>query len=52
MQRLSERKRVVQRWRELEKKVADMAELIDLSADDVALQAEIQSELDEMAAHA
>jgi peptide chain release factor 2 len=51
MRRLAEQKRVVQRWRELEKKMADIAELITLSADDAALQGEIQAELDELAAH-
>ena len=49
MRRLAERKRVVQRWRELEKKISDITELIDLSEEDTSLQAEIQSELDEMA---
>jgi len=48
MRRLAEQKKVVQRWRELEKKVADIAELITLSAEDAALQAEIQAELDEL----
>jgi peptide chain release factor 2 len=42
---------VVQRWRDLEKKIADIAELIDLSAEDVSLQAEIGSELDRLSAY-
>jgi len=42
---------VVQRWRELEKKITDIAELITLLEDDASLQAEIQSELDEVASH-
>jgi len=42
---------VVQRWRELEKKIADIAELIALSEEDTSLQAEIQSELDEVASY-
>jgi len=41
----------VQGWRELEKKITDIAELINLSEDDASLQAEIQSELDEVASH-
>lgn len=40
---------MVQRWRELEGKLADIAELISLSEEDASLQAEIQSELDDMA---
>jgi len=51
MRQLAEQKRVVQRWRELEKKIADIAELIALSEEDASLQAEIQSELDEVASH-
>jgi peptide chain release factor 2 len=51
MRQLTEQRRVVQTWREMEKKIADMAELITLSEEDTSLQAEIQSELDEMASH-
>jgi peptide chain release factor 2 len=51
MRQLAERRKLVQRWRELEKKIADIAELIDLSEEDNSLQAEIQSELDELASH-
>jgi len=51
MRQLAEHKRVVQRWRELEEKAADIAELITLAEEDAPLQAEIQSELDELAAH-
>lgn len=40
---------MVQRWRGLEKKIADIAELIALSEEDASLQAEIQSELSEVA---
>ncbi len=42
---------MVQRWRELEKKIADIAELIALSEEDTSLQAEIQLELGEVAAY-
>ncbi|MFC1902042.1 peptide chain release factor 2 [Chloroflexota bacterium] len=51
MRRLAGRGKVAQRWRELEKKIADIAELISISEEDAALQAEIQSELDEVAAY-
>jgi len=51
MRQLAEQRRVVQRWRELEKKIADIAELIALSEEDTSLQAEIQSELDEVASY-
>ncbi|MCK5576810.1 MAG: PCRF domain-containing protein, partial [Dehalococcoidales bacterium] len=51
MRQLAEQRRVVQRWRELEKKIADIAELIALSEEDASLQAEIQSELDEVASY-
>ncbi len=44
MRRLAERKRVVERWRELEKRVADLAELAHLTEEDESLQVEIQSE--------
>jgi len=48
MRLLSEQKKVVQSWRELEKKVADIAELIPL-AEEEALRVEIQSEIDKVA---
>jgi peptide chain release factor 2 len=51
MRQLAEQKRVVQRWREMEKKINDIAELIALSEEDASLQTEIQSELDEIASH-
>ena len=51
MRRLAERKRVVERWRGLEKRVADTAELQSLAAEeeDVQLKAEIQADLDRIA---
>jgi peptide chain release factor 2 len=51
MRQLADLGKVVQRWRQLEKKTADIAELINLSEEDTSLQSEIQSELDEMASH-
>jgi peptide chain release factor 2 len=47
MRQLAEQKRVVERWRELEKRAADAAELISLG--DSSLQAEITSEVDKLA---
>jgi peptide chain release factor 2 len=49
MRQLAERKRVVQRWRGLEKKLADTAELMSISGEDASLQAELKRELDELA---
>ena len=49
MRQLAEQKRVVQRWRELEKRVTDIAELISLAVEDASLQAEIQSEMEKVA---
>jgi peptide chain release factor 2 len=51
MRQLAELGRVVQRWRELEKKLVDVDELINLSEEDGSLQAEIEKELEETAAH-
>jgi len=48
MRQLAEQRKVTQRWRGLEKRVADIAELIPLSEEDTALQAEIRSEIDEV----
>jgi len=49
MRRLAELKRVVQIWRELEKRVADITELSSLTEEDASLQAEIQSEVEKIA---
>ncbi len=46
MRQLGEAKKVVQPWRELEKMVADSAELIPLAEEDASLEAEIQSEIE------
>ena len=53
MRRLAEQKRVVERWRGLEKKVADIAELVSLTEeeeDDVSLEEEIRVETEGVAA--
>lgn len=47
MRRLAEAKKIVEPWRELEKKVADIAELIPLSEEDSSLETEIRSEIEE-----
>ena len=39
MRQLAKQKKVVQRWRELEKKVADIDELLSLAEEDTALLA-------------
>ena len=51
MRRLAEQKKIVGRWRDLERRVADIAELISLAEEDDSLQLEIQSEIDEVASH-
>ena len=51
MRQLAENRKVVLRWRELEKKIADIDELINLSEEDSALQTEIQAELDELGSY-
>ncbi len=44
MRRLAEQKKTVEQWREMEKMVADLAELAHLTEEDESLQVEIQSE--------
>ena len=51
MRRLAEQKKVVHRWRELEKRVADTAELISLAEGDASLRLDIQSEIDKLTSH-
>ena len=51
MRRLAEQKKTAGRWRDLERRVADIAELISLAEEDDSLQSEIQSEIDEVASH-
>ena len=51
MRQLVEQKKVVNRWREIEKKVADMAELASLAEEDTSLRLEIESEIDKMSSH-
>ena len=48
MRLLSEQKKVVQRWRGLERRVTDIAELVSLAEEDASLMVEIQSEIDKV----
>jgi peptide chain release factor 2 len=47
MRQLAEQRKVVDRWREVENRVAEVAELVSL--DDSSLEAEIQSEVEKLA---
>ncbi len=49
MRQLAEQRKVVERWRGLEKKVADIGELIPLAGEDAALSEELQSEIEKVA---
>jgi peptide chain release factor 2 len=49
MRQLAEKKKTAQRWRGLEKKLADIKELIKISEEDAALLDELDKELDELA---
>ena len=51
MRRLSEQKKVVERWRGLETRVADLTELMSLAEEDASLKEEIQSEVEELASY-
>lgn len=51
MRQLAEKSRVVQRWRELESKLADLAELSDISEGDDTLQDDVEREVNELAAY-
>ncbi|MFC1917348.1 peptide chain release factor 2 [Chloroflexota bacterium] len=48
MRQLSELKKSVEKWRTLEKRVADLVELIELAEDDVVLQDEIKNEMEKV----
>jgi peptide chain release factor 2 len=49
MRQLAEKSKVVQQWRELEKKLSDISELVALSQEDISLQNGIEKELDQIA---
>lgn len=51
MQLLAEQKKVVNRWREIEKKITDIAELASLTEEDPSLEKDIQPEIKAVASH-
>jgi len=51
MRQLAELKKIVQPWRELEKKLADVAELRPLAEEDAALGEELLAEIETAASH-
>jgi peptide chain release factor 2 len=48
MRRLADKKKTVEQWRGLEKKLADAVELVSMSEEDTALQEELTKELDNL----
>ena len=51
MRQLAEKSKVVQRWRELESKLVDVSELIDISEGDEALRGDLEKEVEKLASH-
>ncbi len=49
MWEMADKKRTVARWREIEKRVNDTAELASIAADDDAIKAEVETELEKIA---
>ncbi len=50
MQRLADLRKTVTRWRDLDKKAADVAELLGLAVQDESLRPEVEAEIDAVAA--
>jgi len=48
MRRLSEQKKIVQLWEELENRIADAAELLSITEEDASLMPEIELEIEEL----
>jgi peptide chain release factor 2 len=48
---MAEKNRVVQRWNELETKLTDLGELINLSAEDESIQADLEKEVNDLATY-
>jgi len=48
MRQLAEQAKVVEKWRELEEKIAEIAELIPLAEEDASLKAEIEAEIEKI----
>lgn len=51
MRRLAEWRKMVARWRGLERRVADITESLPLAEEDMAFQAEVESEVEAVASH-
>jgi peptide chain release factor 2 len=51
MRELAAKTRVVRRWRELETKLTDLAELADLSVEDESIQTDLEKEVNELATY-
>ncbi|MFC2056151.1 peptide chain release factor 2 [Chloroflexota bacterium] len=51
MRQLAEHKKVAERWRGLEKKVADITELTSLAEEDTSFREEFESEIEAVASH-
>ncbi len=51
MRRLAEWRKMVARWRGLERRVADITESLPLAEDDMVFQAEVESEVEAVASH-
>ena len=51
MRQMAEKTKIVQRWRELESKLADLSELIDLSTEDASVQTDLENEVNELATY-
>ena len=49
MRRLAENKKVTEKWRGLEKRVNDIAELVSLAEEDLTFREEYESEIEEVA---
>jgi len=51
MRQLAQQKKIVNSWRGVEKKVADLTELVPLIEEDASLGPEIESEIDKVSSH-
>lgn len=51
MRELAEKTKVVQRWRELEKRLVDLDELIELSVEDESVQDDLEKEVNELSTY-
>ena len=51
MRELADKKKTVSTWREMDKRVADLEELVPLAAEDESIRAEVESELEKLVSH-